>query len=112
MYCLTNIAPATCGVGVLSHFRNSNNQWDDFELIPRGAHGGAGWDIAGFINTKECQEAFQFLCKHRKVILQSPVRTNQNSGNKFFFCVYDRKRGKNTVAVETNWPFKDWLGEK
>lgn len=77
--------PSTCGIGLFNHF----STYGDFPLKDRT--GGANWVIAGFINTKTCREAYQELCKNYTLVWQSPVRTNSRSGNRFFFCIFDRK---------------------
>lgn len=112
MYTDQNTLVGTCGVGLLYNFREQNNAWNDYRKISSRPTGGAGFDVAGFVSTPECQRAYEELCKKRKLIFQSPVRVNKNSNNDFFFCIFDKKRGAKTVAVVTNWPFKDWLGEK
>lgn len=100
----------TCGVGVFGGFEKytNNDSWykpceDDF---PEGVdcQGGAGWQIAGFIPNSECREIYLGLKKRFKIVFQSEVRVNTNSGNKFFFCVYDVKAEQKANNTR-RWPF-------
>ena len=83
---------------------------------PFDRHGGAGWQLASFAkdyydkdNTQVSKEAYEILCKTRRLIFQSPVRKNKNSGNMFFFCVFDRRKTKKAKeempTIEAKWPF-------
>lgn len=110
----------TCGVGLFAQFQNQlypNSAYSLDKLAPRG---GAGWQVAGFVNTHVCKEAYAILKKRYKIVMQSPKRQNYNSGNSFFFCVYDTRKppwkGKKSGApqpqldLSTNdalaWPWK------
>jgi len=54
--------------------------------------GGANLACAAFIPSETCRLAYEELAKKFNIVYQSSVRTNRNSGNKFFFVVYDGKR--------------------
>jgi len=109
--------PGTCGAGVLANFRPYSNgyRWTDPEqLTPAG---GAGWAVAGFIRHKEgCKEAYEAFKARWPIVLQTPTRRNNNSGNSFIFVVYDTKKkrksknnpeGKVDLSgnAKYNWPF-------
>ena len=108
-----------CGISCIGGFEESDgdrNDWygpqDDDFITYRGHLGGADWTSAGFIDNDECKAAYAILKKQYKIVLQSPVRINRNSGNSFFFAVYD---GKPKVARRSNnlkykWPFKNGEG--
>lgn len=57
---------------------------------PKGSPG-AGLHIANFINSYACREAYKDMSKKYKLLYQSPVRQNNNSGNHGFFCVFGDK---------------------
>jgi len=106
-----------CGISCIGGFEEceepSRDIWgygpsEDDLITHRGHLGGADWTSAGFIDNDECKAAYAILKKQYKIVLQSPVRINRNSGNSFFFAVYD---GKPKVARRSNnlkykWPFK------
>lgn len=52
---------------------------------------GTGYAIAAFINDEVCQEAYQVIKDTFPIVFQSEVRVNENTGNKFFFIVYDTR---------------------
>lgn len=52
---------------------------------------GTGFFVAGFIDNEICKKAYDYFCKTTKLVYQSPVRLNKNSGNQFFFCIFDAK---------------------
>jgi hypothetical protein len=95
-----SVVPHTCGVGVVGHFRNSEelSYWDGAEdlktLVPTG---GCGWVIASFTEKRpEFKEAYEILCKRWKLIYQSPVRVNNRTHRKFFFCIFDSRTPANS----------------
>jgi len=51
--------------------------------------GGCGWLSAAFIDTGECKAVYQKLRNWYPIVYQSPIRFNTNSGNNFFFCIFD-----------------------
>lgn len=81
----------TCGLDVIYGF-NGYNQ-DELRRygypINRLAPRGAGFSVAGFLNTPKCKKAYEELSEKWKTVYQSPVRVNRNTNNKFFFVIYD-----------------------
>jgi hypothetical protein len=108
----------TCGTGLISNFESYRNSYSYNRNIKDTAlPGGAGWVVAGFINNEVCKEAYEIMKGRCKIVLQTPVRRNFNSRNRFFFIVYDKRgvrKSKNNpsggITEETNaaykWPFK------
>lgn len=110
--------PGTCGASVLASFQPYSNgdSWTNPEqLTPVG---GAGWAVAGFIRHKKgCKEAYEAFKARWPIVLQTPTRLNNNSGNSFIFVVYDtrkKRKSKNNpegkVDLSRNskyiWPWK------
>ena len=98
--------PGACGVGVYEGF--GIHYGVDIATAPH--EGGAGYVMAGFIyKDKLCDEAFEILNKRFKLVFKSRVRKNKNSGNKFYFAVFDTygicKSGFDAVDKfhERNW---------
>lgn len=92
IYFYTNTLDSTCGVGLFYNFQKKRNtsEWgapDTVDTFQEDA--GCGWYVAGFIDTKECQQAYEEMCAKFILIYQSPVRVNRNSGREFFFCIFD-----------------------
>lgn len=86
--------PANCGVGVLYSFGTmSSPDWPTTEAkeIIQEEGGGIGYNIAGFINNKSCHDAYQWIKENYEIVFQSPVKINDNSGNRFFFIVFKEK---------------------
>lgn len=77
----------TCGVGVWS---NLNQSWASSN--PMRQWGGIGYNVVGFVDTPNCRSAYNEIKEKHTIVFQSPVKRNQNSGNKFFFIVV--KKGK------------------
>ena len=76
--------PGTCGVGLFYTFTREGYGYTPEFVRPCG---GAGWEIAGFIDTIACREVYDGLKNRFKIIHQSPSRVNRNSNNKFFFVL-------------------------
>lgn len=75
-----------CGVSVLFEFHTRYGK-EISNLIP-GA--GIGLVCAGFVDGQESsQEAFAEMEKRGPCVYKSPVRKNRNSGNMFYFAVFD-----------------------
>lgn len=88
--------PQTCGVTEIGWFRNyiATHPTEDaqhFTHLLKHPPVGAGWVIAGFIETEISQEAYRQLKAKWPIMYQSPVRVNTRTGRKFFFCIYDTK---------------------
>jgi hypothetical protein len=105
----------TCGIGLLyafseyySYKKSCMPSWYTPQPKTSGLDyntfsGGSGWNIAGFINTHVCKEAYEILRKKYKIVFQAPRRKNRNSDNSFFFVVYDSQRAK---AQRPRWTGK------
>lgn len=80
-----------CGVGVVYDFRLINEEYfhgkGNLTLFNKG---GANWLTAGFILGNETSDiAFKELSDKYKLVFKTSVRKNKNSGNRFYFCVFD-----------------------
>jgi hypothetical protein len=110
----------TCGVGLFYNFDSAYgsrvDSWRSPEKIT--GRGGANWQLAGFIEGHATKEVYEAFKKRFKIVLQTPVRRNRNSGNRFFCVMYDthkpRKSKQNPEGVFDlsgntlhKWPFKD-----
>jgi hypothetical protein len=103
----------TCGVGLIYGFESEYGNAGAYDSWKRGNtykatpvssnSGGAGWQLAGFVKTPICEAAYNELKQAKKIVFQSPVRTNSNSGRKFFTVMYDTKREKTRPA---------WVGKR
>lgn len=81
-----------CGVSVLFEFHAYYGK-EISNLIP-GA--GIGLVCAGFVDgQKSSQEAFAEMEKRGPCVYKSPVRKNRNSGNMFYFAVFDWSENEN-----------------
>lgn len=88
--------PGTCGLDVIYAF---NRQTGDVARFGREISQlqirGAGFSVAGFLNTRICRQVYLELSKKFKAVYQSPVRINRNTGNDFFFVIYDTQFKEN-----------------
>ena len=78
----------TCGVSVWDDFDNPH--WLDDDDSYR--FGGIDFAIAGFIDTSECKKVYKDIKRKYTIVYQSPVKTNRNSGNQFFFVVFSKDK--------------------
>lgn len=112
-------APNTCGVGIVSMFRRNSLTGGTLISAPGGNEGGCGWLMSGFITDSDAvndgvvntahKEAYEELKKKYKMMDQYPVRTNQNTQNKFFFVIYDTNSTMGPTSraahnAQFNWP--------
>lgn len=103
IYAFREDIPGACGICHIQDF-NTEDDFDLEELTECGRCGGAGFAIASFIETtseyhraqaENSQQAYEILKKKYKVVYESPKRLNNNTGNMFWFCVYDTtKKGE------------------
>lgn len=88
----------TCGVKVI--YSLSKNYYTDYDAYSKPTESNlkrsAGWVIIGFVKTQECKTAYDYYTNKYEVVYQSPVRTNRNSGRKFFFIILDTSKLKDT----------------
>ena len=60
----------------------------------------AGWLFCTFalnknpISEADQKLAYEWFSDHLKLVYQSPVRVNRNTGNNFFFAVFDLRKRK------------------
>lgn len=99
-----------CGVGNAYGFstlnctqygKNTAEQYKKYstkEWVKNYNTGGCGFLSAAFIDTTECKKMFQFLRDNFPILYQSPIRFNVNSGNNFFFCIFDT--GEKEIPAE------------
>ena len=96
MYCCAGTLTGGCGVGLMYSFTKDkilysdqinikNHDFEDYD----SAVGGCGWQIACFIDTKECAQMYKEIKERFPIVYQSPIRHNVNSDNNFFFVVFD-----------------------
>lgn len=90
-----------------SEFQNYKNFVSKDSLHKRS--GGCGFMSAGFIDNKECKAMYLHLKSMFPILWQSPIRFNTNSGNNFFFCIFDT--GEKEVPSCYNDPEDDDFDE-
>lgn len=87
----TNL-PGTCGVAVNYGFQNGAGSRENSIGMQRyWRERGTGFVIAGFINNSNCRKQYEKLADKYPIVYQSPVRRNRNSGNDFFFIIFDAR---------------------
>jgi hypothetical protein len=77
-----------CGIVEIGSF---DYQDISFSSIPEHTNSDVAFYVSSFINTHEQREAYLEMKKYFKLIYQSPVRVNPNSGNEIFMCIYTDK---------------------
>lgn len=107
MYCKADTIPGSCGLGYVRNYFHANASYgatraDQIQV------GGTGFFTAAFVNTLTCKDMFNVLVSKYKVVMQSPTRRNENSGNGFFFLILDRSNRKKLgyTPIEAKWPWK------
>lgn len=91
-----------CGIGNLHSFKrydlskmvaleakNYKEYYSDQSKKIHEMSGGCGFMSAAFIDTPECKEMYKLLKDKFPILYTSEIRFNTNSGNNFFFCIYD-----------------------
>lgn len=101
----------SCGLGVLYGFNEDiPGQYTYQQPVEQAKRyaGGTGFFVAAFVNSKVCKKTFEELVANNKVVMQAPVRRNENSGRGFFFCIFDRSNRKRLgyTPAEAVWPWK------
>lgn len=94
----------TCGVACVFEYRQ-DYWWDgepttqtkkqrakvlDNTLKVAFEEAGIGHVVAGFIDNEVCKIVYNYIASKCKVVYQSPVKVNKNSGNEFFFIVFTK----------------------
>ena len=86
-----------CGVGYIYNLQRKPAKVDrwwydpDETLDEMYNQGGCDWLLSGFVNEPICMEAYKELVAKHRLVFQSPIRVNKNSGREFFFCIFDVK---------------------
>lgn len=93
----------SCGLGVLGNFHIDQNERElsDKELeryrehyFQRAEQRGAGFVMVAYIDSDLCRTMEELVQKRGwKEIFRSEKRYNRNSGNEFWFVVYDTIKG-------------------
>ena len=74
--------------------------------ITRGRHGGGtGFFGTGFIDDARCKAAYELLASKYPLVFQTPVRKNSNSGNTFFYAMFDDTKQTDVNYIPPKWPF-------
>ena len=107
IYAAQETLPGACGVSCFFEFDTSDNWHSATKLSKEVPMGGIGLVCAGFIeNNETCDKAFKQMSKRWKMVYRSPTRTNRNSGNRFYFAVFDAKKSE-----KSKYGFKDNSGD-
>jgi hypothetical protein len=75
-----------CGVNNVYAY---DDAWDNVTELEDVEGGGAGWLVASFNFSEPSKEVWAYLSDKYKVVYKTPTRPNTNSGNMFFFAVFD-----------------------
>lgn len=78
-----------CGVQEIGGFDFTDSAWGGDKIEEVSQDEGADLLIAAFIDESGQKEAYEALCKKFRLLYQSPVKRNRNSGNRLFLCVFD-----------------------
>lgn len=82
-----------CGVNDIGEFAFENDDvWQDGNAVVTKS--GTGMFTASFIDNEVCAAAYAQLTKEHKLLYQSPLRKNSNSGRQLFLCVFLHKDAK------------------
>lgn len=81
---------SACGIGHVYGYSIGRTSWGwGLSLDELKNDGGADWVLAAFTPNEVCEKTYKALCAKHRLVFQSPVRENKNSGNRFFFCIFD-----------------------
>jgi hypothetical protein len=84
-----------CGVdevGRFDYYEGTFDCEDDDEdqlYYPTVERSGSGIFTATFVDNRDSRKAYEYLVSKYKLLYQSPVKNNDNSGNDLFLCVFD-----------------------
>lgn len=93
IYCDKDSVIHSCGLEVVGDFgTDCDGPCDRYIPLEDLQFGHTGFFVAGFIEDDICKEAYKILSKKHKIVYQSPVRRNMNSGNMFYFVIFDSKK--------------------
>lgn len=62
-----------------------------YERLKISRYYSAGFLLCSFIENTLCKSYYDEFCNRYPILYQSPVRLNKNSGNHFFFVIFDIK---------------------
>lgn len=108
LYAENESIPSACGVGHIYSFSQGDKPawyWGT-NINDLKNDGGADWTMAAFVPTDVCKAMYKALCAKHRLVFQSPVRENKNSGQEFFFCIFDTK---GTMPYADEYPDDDDL---
>lgn len=81
--------PFCCGIGSIGSFKTYKGIYSDAKpLSSLPMVTGTGLFTAEFIDNADCKKAYTFLCEKYKLLYQSPLRLNINSGRSLFMCIF------------------------
>lgn len=84
-----------CGVSEVGYFSfTKHNIYDSLENIIQyiKASEETGYIVCTFIDDGVCKDAYDFLCKHTKLVSQTPPKISYvHANNKVFVAVFDCK---------------------
>ena len=87
----------SCGLGLSYDFGYG------YDSHTAKSGGGAGYHMAAFIEgDSKCDEMYKLYKERWPIVFQSEVRLNRNSGNQFYFCVYDVRAANESYAGYTS----------
>jgi hypothetical protein len=108
-----------CGIGGLKKFTETTPPYsvEHYESYgyshldsgkPLKHCGGIGMFGSGFVNSPSCKKVYEVLNQRFKLVFITPVRQNKNSGNQFFYAMWDDKENDDvTYITPPPWPFED-----
>lgn len=105
MYLAQDTVNWTCGLGVIGNYSTLRPVYSHSNTLSTLDEAGTGFYVAGFIDTVECKAMYDELIAKFPIVYQSPVRQNVNSGNDFFFCVFDVGQPVEEQEEEDDEPF-------
>lgn len=86
MKAASEVIPGACGVANLFNYAS----YYESEISWLKPQGGAGWVFASFVvGNKTSEMAYAEMYARWPVVYKSPVRLNKNSGNEFYFVIFD-----------------------
>lgn len=97
-----NIDTPTRGCGIVNCFGFERSDTPEistrqqFRILER--KGSAGFALCCFINKSSCYRMYVLMNTRYEILYQSPVRTNWNTDNRFFFCIFDLRSKKRKVT--------------
>jgi hypothetical protein len=88
-----------CGVDELGGFIGSDYGASyQSSVVSRS---GTGLFVAAFIDNDTNRRAYEQLTKEHRLLYQSPVKRNDNSGNQLFLCVFQYRTPRRQQQEKT-----------